>query len=573
MTQNSFVAEVQKIIKLLPRQLISPTVFFWTYPLSLLVAVLIAPAGLRSIEDFGKWLLLGFISHSVMYPFVSYGKSGKSLSMQIVLVLGMGVVRGGAIGILAPIFGLEDSLSVMARVLNSALAVFYWNQAGAIIVEHGVAFKTRVKEILNEILEKKIVGMPDAAKSSSNELIGLIGHLQEKIVETVGSSPTPEELKKASGDIDALINSHIRPLSQSRWRDGELTWLRAGFISVLKRTLSSQRIPVVGVILLTLPFTLVAQTTRIGFVSMVFVEVIWLSLVALMNSVNYRNIKPEEIFKANIRFLLFVIAVAYPITFAAQTLVSLSDSSTVTQSLQGYAISAISQLALFLVGTLLVALYDDQEFAFQFLRDVIEKGELESLLEKTRSGNADVNFAQYVHAEVQSQLLACKLLLLKAAESDFEIFSPDVTQQIIERMEKIKQPYQKPASRIPAQRIAELSQSWAGLAEITFDLSPQLNRLESYSDVTSQLIEEAVVNSIRHGGAKKIAISSRGSGHELEITVRDDGQLGGFGSSHPQSGLGTILFETFAQSWKLERVGEETLLTFTVNTSEKEKVG
>jgi hypothetical protein len=566
MTQSTFVIEARKIIKLLPRQLISPTVFFWTYPLSLIVAGLIAPAGIGSLGEFGKWILLGLISHTVMYPFVVYGKSGKSLSMQLVLVLGMGVVRGGAIGLLAPIFGLEDSLSVMARVLNSALAVFYWNQAGAIIVEYGVAFKSRVKEILNEILEKKIVGMPEAAKTSSNELIGLIGHLQEKIVETVGSSPTPQELKKASGEIDALINSHIRPLSQSRWRDGELTWLRAGFFSVVKRTLSSQRIPVVGVILLTLPFTLVAQATRIGFLSMIFVEVIWLSLVAIMNLVNYRNSKPEEILKANIRFLLFVIFIAYPITFISQTFVSLSDSSTVTQSLQGYAISAVSQIALFLVGTLLVALYDDQEFAFQFLRDVIEKGELESLLEKTRSGNADVNFAQYVHAEVQSQLLACKLLLLKAAESDFELFSPEITQQIIERMEKIKQPYQKPASRIPAQRMAELSQSWAGLAEISFEVTPQLNQLESYSDVTSQLIEEAVVNSIRHGGAKKIEISSRTLNGALEIIVRDNGN---FEAPQSRSGLGTILFETFAQSWKLERVGGQTVLSFTVDTFEK----
>ena len=110
MTQSTFVIEARKIIKLLPCQLISPTVFFWTYPLSLIVAGLIAPAGIGSFGEFGKWILLGFISHTVMYPFVVYGKSGKSLFMQLVLVLGMGVVRGGAIGLLAPIFGLEDSL-------------------------------------------------------------------------------------------------------------------------------------------------------------------------------------------------------------------------------------------------------------------------------------------------------------------------------------------------------------------------------------------------------------------------------------------------------------------------------
>lgn len=564
MTENTLVVELKKIVKLLPRQLISPTVFFWTYPLSFLVAGLFAPDGISDLSELGKWLFLGFLSHTAMYPFVAYGKQGKSLSLQVVLVLMMGITRGGVIGLVAPLLGLHDSLSVMARVLNSALAVYYWNQAGAVVVEYGITFRAKVKEILNEILEKKIVGLPAAAKASSHELIGLIGHLQEKIIETVGSDPTPVDLKKASQEIDSLIGSHIRPLSKSSWRDGELTWIRAGFFSVIKRTLSSQKIPVVGVILVTLPFTLVAQTTRIGFSAMAFVEVVWLTLLYLIYRVAYWKFIPAHTLRSNMRFLISVVLVAYPITFAAQYFFPFSDTSTVEMMIQGYFISALSQISLFVVGTLLIALYDDQEFAFQFLREVIQKGELESLLEKTRSGNADVNFAQYVHAEVQSQLLACKLLLLKAAESDFELFSPEITTQILERMEKIKQPYEKPAARIPVDRIEELSQSWAGLAEISYELVPDLHELKPYSDVTSQLIEEAVVNSIRHGGASKICVSSSKAGNTLEVVVSDNGKAPEIKSG---SGLGTILFETFASSWSLTREGNATLLTFTIDTS------
>jgi signal transduction histidine kinase len=172
-----------------------------------------------------------------------------------------------------------------------------------------------------------------------------------------------------------------------------------------------------------------------------------------------------------------------------------------------------------------------------------------------------VNYAQYLHAEVQSQLLACKLLLLKAAETDFQLFPPEVTKQILDRMEKIKQPYQKPAARIPAKRLEELKASWAGLADITFDLEPELSELHSYSDVVSQLIEEAVVNSIRHGKASSISVASRVGDKEIEISIIDNG-TGTIGNTG--SGLGTILFETFSSRWKLEKVSDKTTLTFAV---------
>ena len=208
----------------------------------------------------------------------------------------------------------------------------------------------------------------------------------------------------------------------------------------------------------------------------------------------------------------------------------------------------MSQIAFYLVGSLLLALRNDQDFVFQFIGDAIKAGELERLLEKTKSGNLDSNYAQYLHAEVQSQLLACKLLLLKAAESDFSLFPPEITKQVVDRMERLKQPYEKPPARIPIQRLAELQKSWNGLANLSYNCSSEFDELRSFSDVTSQLIEEAVVNSIRHGKATEIQVHGSASGDFITVEVRDNGHLIS-GKSH--RGLGTILFETFTDSWQV----------------------
>jgi uncharacterized protein YukE len=498
-----------------------------------------------------------------IFPFVHYGRE-KKFNEQVLLVLLAGFTRGAVGGILAPLFEVQDSLSLPTRAANSMMAVFYWNIAGAIIVEYGVDFRAKLRVLLNEILEKNITGLSVAAKKSSNHIVEIIGTLEERILATVGTSPTREKLQEASNEIDALINDHIKPLSQSQWKDGELIWARAGFLAVLKRTLSYNPIPVVAVILLTWPFTLLVQLSRIGLVQTIIVQIAWTSIVLVMAKAIYRgNLVRGELLGKNLQFLTLLV-VPYVITFFVQLATAADNPQEMSTMISGYLLSAVTQSTFYVIGALLLALRNDQEFVFEFIGDVIKAGELEKLLERTKPGNVDGNYAQYLHAEVQSQLLACKLLLLKAAESDFELFPPEVTRQIVERMEKLKQPYARPSARIPAQRMEALQQSWTGLAEISHDFSVEFSQLHSYSDICSQLIEEAVVNAIRHGKANKIQAIGKKNEDHLLIEVRDNGQ---FSESSRHSGLGTILFNTFARDWSLRRESETTVLSFTIEVS------
>ena len=564
MTTKTITSEVREVVRLLPPQLVSSTVFTWTYPFSIFLAVATTPVKISGAKELLLWMLLGFLAHSAMYPFVYYAKSVKKLSDQFLLVILMGIARGSVVGLVAPLMGLQDSLPVPQRIYNSTLAVFYWMQAGAVIVQYGAIFKETVKKLLTEILEKGIVNLPEVAKSSTSELVAIIGHLQENIVKTVGSKPSRAEIEQASSEIDSLIDTHIRPLSQSGWKDGNLVWIRAGFFAVPRRTITNQKIPVIPVIVLTFPFSLIVQITRIGLWATLVVQITWISLVVILDRFILPKVSTERGYaKVNLLFLGSLIILMYPVTFTVQNLLPFGTPTSQTAMVVGYLISSVTQTSFFLIGAMLFSIQSDQGFAFQFLSDIIKKGELEELLKQTQSGNQDSKFAQYVHAEVQSQLLACKLLLLKAAESDFELFPPEITKQIIDRMEKIKTPYLRPVARITSDRVQQLSQSWLGLADISHSLSPELHQLQSYSDITSQLIEEAVVNAIRHGKATKISIESRNRSDLLEVVITDNGKLG---SNKSKGGLGTILFNTFTQDWKVSDISGQTVLTFAIAT-------
>ena len=562
MSPMKFSREAKTIIKLLPKSLISMKVFLWTYPISIGLSVALAPDNVSGLQNSLLWLFIGFAAHTAMLPFVLYAKEHEKLYEQILLVLAMGATRGAVLVLLPPILDLQDSLTALARIANSTVAVFYWFQAGSIIVEYGSTFRERIKDLVKELVEKNIVDLSASTKIGSNELINVIGHLQKKILETVGSNPTKEAMVGASKEIDRLITEHIRPLSKSTWKDGELTWLKAGFFSVLRQTLTNNRIPVTGVILLTLPFAFLTQSSRVGLLSTFVVLSIWVPMAIFADRLIYKNQENADYLKLNLRFITSLVFIVYPITFLFQNVLPITRDPSLPAMIFGYLLSMATQLSLFIVSTLLVALYDDQEFAFEFIRDLIKRDELETFLAKTKEGGSGENYAQYLHAEVQSQLLACKLLLLKAAESDFDLFPPEITNQIIERMEKIKQPYQRPASRIPSKRLSELSESWQGLAEISHDLPAELNELRGNSDVISQLIEEAVVNSIRHGGANKICITASLQPLGVEVTVSDNGTMDSLTQS--KSGLGSILFDTFAKRWSRVREGNGTVVTFLV---------
>ena len=563
LASNFYAAD---LFKIQPKQLLTSSVFWWFLPISVLLPIFFGQYNVDSFRDISTWLLIGIIAHFAMFPFVIYGRSGKTLIEQVILVFMMGIVRGILISILPPIFDMQDEQSFLARVTNSAVAVFYWNMIGSIILEHGSKFRSRVKEILNEILEKQLLGAPSAAKESSHELTRIIGTLQEKIVAMVGSSPRKEDIVKASEDIDALINQHIRPLSKSRWRDGQLTWVRAGIFSVIRSCLESNRIPVVTVIIFSIPFSIITQTNRIGLLGTLIIQSFWVFLTLVINWLVYRKNPTSNLTKHNLVFLAGVVFIAYPVTYIFQSKMPMASPESLESIVQGYIVSMVTQVSLYILATFVISLREGQDFAFDYLKEIINRGELANLVDRTRSDNSDAQFAQYLHAEVQSQLIACKLLLLKAAESNFELFPPEVTKQILERMAKISKPYEPAMIKTPAAQISELSTSWAGMARISYELPAELESMKEYSQIVSQLITEGVVNSIRHGGANEISISATFTGKDLQVKIMDNGHLE---SDTNSRGLGSILFNTFAKSWSLSRVDNQTVLLFVIDTNQK----
>lgn len=562
MRSNRFINECRLILDSLPEVLISWKTFFWTFPISVVSTTYITSVPISNVEDFLWWVFISLMGHVAMVPFVIYGQDKKNLREQILLVILMGITRGSVVALIIPIVGVMDSLPLYFRVLNSTVGIFYWFIVGAILMQFMVNFRMDLRKLVEEsVLKDATLELPQHYVTS-NILLARVSALQREIKATLQGNPTREKLNQRAAEIDKLVRVHIRPLSHTEWHEGELVWMKAGFLRIIKTTLRQKPLPFWGIIFLTIPYSVIGQVYRFGFIRTLIIYALWILIASslqqlIVKSVPVRN---GSYLAQNLTFILSTYIIVLPSIFLAH--MNWPGNETSGQGILKLQIArTVSFSILCAVTSMCVVLMDEEKSVFRLLSEMIKERDLKEFLALGAKAQAETNYAQYLHAEVQSQLLACKLLLLKSAESDFTLFPPEVTQQILDRFEKINQPYEPMPARLPSERINELAESWRGLATISHSLTPALDEEDVPHDVIAQLIDEAVVNSIRHGKAKNVKIKAFEHSNQIFVEVADDGPKKEFTKG---SGLGTILFDTFAANWSIARESDQTVVRFSV---------
>ena len=569
MIRNFLQVKTVGLIKLLPPRVINRQVFIATLPLTVAVTIFIIPLEINRPIEYLYWALIGLLAHLAMLPLAIYSLEQSSLLEQSLLLLAMGLVRGAAIGILAPIFGLEDQFSLPLRAVNSMIFIFYIFQIFAIVYDFRYGFQKKVSALIKQSVLKKQTMDLTSPFEPNNELMVVIGNLQEKIRLAMSEMPKSQSIKESTQEIDDIVRDYIRPLSQSKWSNGDVSWMKLGFFRVIKRSLSLAPLPAFEVYLLMLPLSLVNQVSRLGFTTTFITQsAFFLAVIILVNGSRILLPLKNGSFFAQNASIIFISSLvitplfAFVVGFSPGTLIN-AQSGLIKHLYPPLLIAAV-----LITASLLSILNNDKALALDYLENSLDKDKTKNFYESSRQSIRDANYAQYLHAEVQSKLLACKLLLLKAAESDFQIFSPEVTNQILARLDGLGKQPATPVSQVPSQRVNALVQSWKGLAEISFDLSPDFDEIKTEANAVSQLIEEAVINAIRHGHAKKVYIHAFFMSGLLKVVIHDDGV---YVENKKPDGLGSILFDTFAKRWDIASDGDGTTLRFSVEIASSHK--
>ena len=537
---------------------------FWgTIPFSVLIAIIFINPDQFNFRNSLLWTAIALISHASMAPFVHYLNKRFSGRVHLISAFALGTIKGSVLNLIAPVFLVTDPLPIYFRALNSGLVFLYLFVMVSMIKGVWGKFEKNLRDFLVALVSNKSIAQLISSKNRDQiddrprqDAIAKLGKLLEDSLAKESDGLTLIQQAEA---IDRVIAKNIRPNSSQRWKEAELIWPQIHPWRVLRKSFTETRSPFFLFVLFVTPLLLTGRSAYGSLSNSILLQSISLVIIYLLiNLADWISIRARKNTRFNnLLYIAFYVFVQGPIIAYISFLLNEDADLTIarTVSLQIGALTAFIGFAA--CGTIVLSAYDERDKALEQLRNLLPEEKLREILNAGINSNAESEYAQYLHAEVQAQLTASKLLLLKAADSDFSSMSTETTRKVLERIDHLKLPYLKKDIRVPEFRLNELVQTWHGLTRIKMDLPPELSQTSRNGEVISQLIEESVINAIRHGKAKNVRVVVRIENEMCHIEVQDDGKL----KSTKKRGLGTTFFEVFAPDWKLKSNQNGTLAT------------
>ena len=545
---NTFSRELTEIVKALPAKKLTYSAFLWSAPFTVLSSFFTTSHSGLNQSEIIRWIIILCLAHLSMLPFVVYGQEARAIKIQFPLLGIMAITRGFTIAILEPLFRIDLELPLYVEILNSAIVLFYFFSIFAIVN----FFRITVRSDVKGVIEDSILQETDLAQSqlaqSQNSLIEKIIEIQRKISMAAESAVTRQSLQEQAREIDLLIRNHIRPLSHSEWRKGELVQVR-GFQSVLRSALSKRLIPVLGVSFFAIPFYFKYSTLAIGFLQAIYIVVTFNLFVALAWLWSHRSPQFGQAtnFPKNRAFFAFLFFFVFPINTALELISPFGDVP-FEDSIRHNFLLYLSLSLFCLLAVLSLQLIEEEKSAISMIRRELESQNSPASSVGQQASVDSLNYAQYLHAEVHSQLLGCKLLLLKSAESESPQFTPEMLHLINQKLQALARPYSPRAEKTPSERISDFFSSWSGIVNIESLISSEIDKTGESGTHAAQIIEESVVNAVRHGQATEIRVVLEIIADQITISISNNGSLI---ESNSDSGLGSLLFDTFTSEWSI----------------------
>lgn len=155
--------------------------------------------------------------------------------------------------------------------------------------------------------------------------------------------------------------------------------------------------------------------------------------------------------------------------------------------------------------------------------------------------------ARVLHGSVQSRLVACAMAIDRASGDRHAL-----QLALIAARDALSEPL--PASGLVAGSIGEEVRRkvglWGSLCRFRVIVDPRVEDVPADSLVVGRVVEEGLVNAIRHGAATEVAVTVAPDGEGVLIVVADDGR----GPGEVTAGLGSALLDQVTGgAWTLRR--------------------
>jgi signal transduction histidine kinase len=535
--------------------------FFWLIPVNVFtVLVLIAPPPLTFGEAI-SWTFLALISHALMaIPFAIFRRIdwiiGK-LRYEIGAMAIVGAVRGFAILDVGLLMDLPQLEPYLLRPLNSAVVVPTWFLVIHFLIgsrlEFAEDYRVLYLKLVRGNIERINVGKASAnVKEIEQRLNAVLEPLRDKIELLHGNKISASRLAEESMIIQSFVEEKIRPLSHELWQHKQIQVPRLGFFALITFTLFRTKLPIALTIFPYTIFSLVGLASIIPLSDAFWYQSKTAALLMLIAYI-YRYFYERISERAVLNTLAIILTLFLPLV-TSRLMDSLLDFESVPALGELIGLIWIFFLLLSFGASLAVSKYHEE--IMSVLRNQLKDVVIDSQAKESEEVSA--RFAKYLHGEVQSELLSASMMLSQAAKEKNSRIGRRGIEKTAEILRRDHSQYVVGSELVPEVRMQKIIDAWAGIAKIEIELVGtgviQEDSLASLSDV----VEELVSNSVRHGGASEISVKVSRKAGSLSVIFKDNGNKRGKG----KPGLGSSLLKSLITEVKKVETQDGSVTTF-----------
>lgn len=535
--------------------------FFWSIPVNVFtVLVLIAPPPLTFGEAI-SWTFLALISHALMaIPFEIFRRIdwiiGK-LRYEIGAMAIVGAVRGFAILDVGLLMDLPQLEPYLLRPLNSAVVVPTWFLIIHFLIgsrlEFAEDYRVLYLKLVRGNIERINVGKASAnVKEIEQRISAVLEPLRDKIELLHGNKISASRLAEESMIIQSFVEEKIRPLSHELWQRKEIQVPRLGFFALITFTLFRTKLPIALTIFPYTIFSLVGLATIIPLSDAFWYQSKTAALLLIIAYIyGYFHKRISEI--AVLNSLAIILTLFLPLV-TSRHMDSLLDFESVPALGELIGLVSIFLLLLSFGASLATSKYHEE--IMSVLRNQLKDVVIDSQAKESEEVSA--RFAKYLHGEVQSELLSASMMLSQAAKEKNSRIGRRGIEKTAEILRRDHSQYVVGSELVPEVRMQKIIDAWAGIAKIEIELVGtgviQEDSLASLSDV----VEELVSNSVRHGVASEISVKVSRKAGSLAVIFKENGNKRGKG----KPGLGSSLLKSLITEVKRVETQDGSVTTF-----------
>jgi hypothetical protein len=500
--------------------------------------------------------LMTFLLFLVSLRLVKEKPLPLNLFQAFLFLFTVGIFRGLAVFYSAPFFGLNDPSSLVSRLINSAVTTVIWLGLSSVLIEANRRYQRRYRAVINQVLIANMRSSSSIDPSFAlvaRDLAKIQSRLQATYSRSQEGGPVLTTANSAAREIREQIDTALKPLSQRLWLNSIYEYPKIRILPLILQATKNLNFPLALLIGIYGISSIVNYSVTLGLEKGIVRALVGTTALLLMElSRRFLVLKSENTkIPINISYLIFVgLLVSFTSTVS-------TDALEFRNFLPYYIILAPEIGGLMVVISAVYLAANDREKILNSLKWQLDSANAQLQPGYANNSASNIQLASYLHNSLQSELSAIASQLERVAEDPksgevdevLERFSAIVNRSMSEDLLNYLE--------VPAARYRRILKSWVGIVEIADEIDLAIFADNDRSTLFVQLIQEAISNAVRKGGAKSVHISGGYSADVLKVAIRNDGEF----DPNAKKGIGHQWIERFAVSdWRISRDERGTLL-------------